>query len=261
MTLFHLPSKNLGQNYLIDQNIVGKIVDSFAPDRDDYILEIGPGKGALTESLIENCDNYRGIELDKINFSELKTRFDENYFINENILDIDLSKIFPGKTKRIIGNIPYNISTPIYYWLLDQQNEVSDCQFLVQLEFAEKIRSKESSEGRGILSVLYQTYSEIKQLFKVSRNVFYPKPKIWSSVEKYVFNSSYDLPRIELYEKIVKTVFGNRRKTIINCLRNSIFVDCNLSEIPLDLQKRAEQLSIEEFFLLYKHINRNYHGK
>jgi len=197
------PKKSLGQNYLIDENICRNIIDSFNVEKNDIIIEIGSGKGEITKYLITKCDNVFAIEIDKNNSSFLKTKFPGINIQNKDFLKIDLNDIlnanektssiaksFEGSKIRIIGNIPYNITTDILFKLIDNRKLIKDSQLMIQEEVAQRIVAKPGSKTYGILSVMIQVFCEPKLLFKVSQNCFYPKPKVDSRIVHFDFNTN-----------------------------------------------------------------------
>lgn len=254
------PKKRFGQNYLHDKNIVRKICTSFYVNADDTVLEIGPGRGALTELILPVVSDYLGIEIDRDNFAYLSEKFGESHFRNEDILKFEMQSFCrSNKSIRVIGNIPYNLTSPIIFKLIRDRNFVTEAQLLIQLEVARRITAKPRTKEYGILSVLLQSLSDVELLFKVPPTVFYPRPKVSSAVisikfwepEKIIFD-------VELFIKVIKAAFGNRRKTLKNSFGNTIFQHCNFSDCPIDLSKRAEELSVGNFKLLTKFLETSY---
>ena len=256
------PLKRFGQNYLVDKNIIIKIVKRFDPKTNDSIIEIGPGRGALTELLSEACSNVRAVEIDTRVIEELKNNIPNVEFINADFLKSDSNIIFPVGTKhRVIGNIPYNITSPIIFNLLENRERIEDAMLMVQLEMAKRMIAKKGTKDYGILSVLLESFCEVELCFKISPNVFFPKPNVDSAIIHIKFNKSID-PGIEFenYKNIIKAAFGNRRKTLKNSFKNSIFIDCDFSGIEKYLSKRAEELDINDFQLITKILCRGEYG-
>lgn len=246
------PLKKFGQNYLQDKNILIKIANEFNPIAGENIIEIGPGTGNLTEILFSRVEELTGVEVDTRVADELEQRFPGLTLIRENILKTDFESLRKHKTKpvRVIGNIPYYLTSPILFHLLTYKETVSDAVLLMQLEVAERLISVPGSKSYGILSAIFNAFSDITLCFKVSPNVFYPKPKVYSAVIHINFIKKYEIENEDLYIKTVKGVFGTRRKTIKNALKNSIFRETNFSNCPIDLKQRAEQLTIPELIRL-----------
>ena len=238
--------KSLGQHFLKDQNIARKIVASLKAESVEQVLEIGPGMGVLTKYLIENkAFTTNVVEIDResveyleINFPELKGRI-----ISGDFLTLDLEKLF-DKPFAVIGNFPYNISTQIFFKVLEYRNHIPETVGMIQKEVAERIAAPPGSKTYGILSVLLQAFFTIEYLFTVSEHVFAPPPKVKSAVIRLKRNSTVNLGCDEkLFFTVVKTAFNQRRKTIHNSLKS-----INHNPAPHDLlQKRPEQLSVKEF--------------
>ncbi len=247
------PLKRFGQNYLKDPNIISKIVEEISPLEDDCIIEIGPGQGAMTRRLIEKTKKLVAVEIDKRVIEDLSREFPSTEFIMEDFLDTDLNKIFvrEGKMLRIVGNIPYNLTSSIIFKMIKNSGIISDSVLMVQYEVAKRITSKRGTKDYGILSVLAQYFADVKFCFKVSPNVFHPKPKVFSAVIHFFFKENpLNEQETEIFIKIVKAAFGNRRKTLKNSLSNSIFRDVNFSGSGIELGLRAEQLEITDFLRL-----------
>ncbi len=254
------PLKRFGQNYLIDRNIVRKIVKEFDPKQHDRVVEIGPGTGSLTSSLCGSVQKYIAVEIDKRITNDLRSQFPQVDFINSNFLEINLTDLNDKSTKvRVIGNIPYNITSPIIFKLIANRDVVEDALLMVQYEVAKRITAKGKSKDYGILSVMLNFFSETRLCFKISPNVFYPKPKIFSAVVHLKFNKK--LPQevnADLFIQVVKAAFGNRRKTLKNSLANSKFGGIDFSNYDFDLSRRAEQLSISDFVRLTHIIQKHF---
>ena len=251
------PKKFLGQHFLIDNNISKKIVDAINFRKFKKVIEIGPGKGALTKHLLHIKDMLTLIEVDKesIEFLNIEFQKDKLNIIEADFLKFDIGSNYPSeKDILIIGNFPYNISSQILFKSIENYESISGLIGMFQREVAERIISKNNCKQYGILSVKTQLFYDTKILFNVSPNVFFPKPKVDSAVisltRKKNLNIDCDL---ELLDKIIKLSFQQRRKKIKNSL------------IKLDIQKniledsifelRPEQLTIEEFVKLTKKIS------
>lgn len=249
------PLKRFGQNYLADDNILRKIADEINPKKDDLLIEIGPGFGALTKFLIEKVDNLIAVEIDERVIESLLTKFPGLHLITRDILDFDIEKLSKDeKSKvRVAGNIPYNLTSPILFKLIENTNYVNDAVLMIQYEVAQRINAKRGTKDYGILAVLMQYFADVEFCFKVSPNVFYPKPKVFSAVIHLRFKNCDLLPEEKIYFiKVVKAAFGNRRKTLKNSLSNSIFGNLNFEGCGIDLSLRAEQLTIDNFLMLTK---------
>lgn len=251
------PIKKLGQNFLIDKNITRKIISAFKPQGDDIIIEIGPGRGALTEKLYEVNKNLIAIEIDKNISEELKQKFPDLHIIQKDVLNLDFEKELKfDKKLRIIGNIPYYITSQILIKFFDNNELINDALIMMQYEVAKRITAKPASKDYGILSVFSQFYSEPKILFNVSQNVFYPKPNVDSAVVHFIFEKKFELNAEgeKNLRLIVKTAFNQRRKTLRNSLQKLIN-DQDQSKIEFNFLRRAEELSLNDFIYLAKNFS------
>jgi 16S rRNA (adenine1518-N6/adenine1519-N6)-dimethyltransferase len=249
------PLKRFGQNYLTDKNVLIKIADEINPSPEDNLLEIGPGTGSLTTFLYRNHKNFTAVEIDTRVTEELKDKFPGLNVIRQDFLKTDLMPLYLEKNRkiRIAGNIPYNITSPIIFKVIRNSNIISDVVLLVQHEMALRMTSDRGSKDYGILAVLMKYFADVNYAFKVSANVFYPKPKVSSAVIHIYIKKEYE-PEDEDFIKIVKAAFGKRRKTLKNSLRSSIFAEIDFYKSGVDLTKRAEQLELEEFIRLTEFI-------
>ena len=251
------PKKSLGQHFLHDQNTARRIVESLRQGESTrlQLLEIGPGMGILTR-LLKDKDNVdlTVIEIDRDSVAYLKEHslVPDEKIIEGDFLKTDLQKVYPGHFS-IIGNFPYNISSQIFFRVLDYRHQVDQVVCMLQKEVAERIASPHGSKVYGILSVLLQTYYNIEMLFKVSPGVFTPPPKVMSAVIRLIRNERDHLPCDEkLFTQVIKQGFNNRRKTLRNALKNLNLAE-TVSTLPL-LDKRAEQLTVEDFIHLTRLI-------
>lgn len=250
------PKKSLGQHFLKDENIARNIVGALALERPDAkVIEIGPGTGVLTKYLSQINDiDLRLIEIDRESVAYLKKTYPhlQTQIIEADFLELDLDQVFP-ESFAIIGNFPYNISSQIFFKVLDHRDKVSQVVGMLQKEVAERIAAPPGSKTYGILSVLLQAFYDIELLFKVPPGVFFPPPKVMSAVIRLKRNkvSKLDCDEIQ-FRKIVKQAFQMRRKTLRNALK-SLNLSASVSVLPL-LDKRAEQLTVEDFISLTKLI-------
>lgn len=255
-----LPLKRFGQNYLKDQNIVRKIISEIDPKENELIIEIGPGQGAITNLLLESKANLTAVEIDKRVIEDLQNRYTNLNLIQSDFLKLDLNKFInsPQQKLRIVGNIPYNITSPILFKLFENNLIIQDAVFMVQYEVAKRMTAQMGSKDYGILSTLLEYFGNTKLAFKVSPNVFYPKPNVDSAVVHIYFNDKRDNSNFNnMFKSIVKSSFGNRRKTLKNSLSNGIFADVNFSGCGIDLSLRAEQLKVDDFIKLAEFASNN----
>ncbi len=241
------PKKHLGQHFLKDKNIARKIAECLS-DNYAIVCEIGPGTGILTHALLENPNikKLKLIEVDNESVEYLKTHFsDPRLEIYEaDFLKIKINQI-SEKPFALIGNYPYNISSQIFFKALDNKDLIPEISGMIQKEVAERIIAKPGNKTYGILSVLLQTWYDIKYCFTVNEQVFFPPPKVKSAVIKMTRNSTDKLACDEkLYIEVVKTAFNQRRKTLRNSLKKLLPDAIKANEL---FDKRPEQLSIENF--------------
>ncbi|WMN06166.1 16S rRNA (adenine(1518)-N(6)/adenine(1519)-N(6))-dimethyltransferase RsmA [Marivirga arenosa] len=241
--------KHLGQHFLKDQNIANKIVESLSGHQSyNKLLEIGPGTGVLSDILIQqNIYDLLFMDVDQESIDYLKDQHPDysDQFILEDFLRMDVSKYF-NEPFGIIGNFPYNISSQIFFKVLEYRNQIPEVVGMIQKEVGERIASKEGNKTYGILSVLIQAFYDVEYLFSVPPNVFNPPPKVTSAVLRLKRNETETLDCDEkLFFRVVKQGFNNRRKTLRNALKS---FDLTTEQKSLDLlDKRAEQLTVNDF--------------
>ncbi len=242
------PKKALGQHFLKDLQIAQRIADTLSDYKDLPVLEIGPGMGVLTQYLLEAGHDLTVVELDMESVDYLEQNFPalEGRILAEDFLRLDLSKLFPGQF-CVIGNYPYNISSQIFFKVLDFKEHVPCCSGMIQKEVAERLAAGPGSKTYGILSVLLQAWYTVEYLFTVSEFVFDPPPKVKSAVIRMVRNDRKELGCDEkLFKTVVKTSFNQRRKTLRNSMKPLLGKDCPDYALPV-FDKRPEQLSVEQF--------------
>jgi len=241
------PKKHLGQHFLWDKNIARKIVEAFREAPTQQILEVGPGKGILTRYLLETFGNrLYAVELDRESGRYLLEEYPElkGYLIQQDFLAMDFSRYFSGSFS-VIGNFPYNISSQIFFRLLEYRNTIPYLVGMVQKEVAERIASPPGSKKYGKLSVLLQAYYDVKVLFQVGPGSFQPPPKVNSSVLRLRRNDTRELGCDEkIFFRVVKQSFNQRRKIMRNSLK-SFLLNLNVEDERLD--QRPEQLDVKDF--------------
>lgn len=251
------PKKSLGQHFLKDTSIARRIVDALElPGQGPSpVLEIGPGTGVLTRLLLERKDvDLKVVEIDRESVAHLKKEFPTltPQIIEGDFLEMDLRAVIPGHVS-IIGNFPYNISSQIFFSVLENHNQVDQVVCMLQKEVAERICSSHGSKVYGILSVLLQAYYDIQYLFKVPPGVFIPPPNVMSAVIRLIRNGRKKLDCDEaLFRQVVKQAFQKRRKTLRNALKH-LNLPGPVASLNL-MDKRPEQLSVEDFIFLTRSI-------
>ena len=243
--------KALGQHFLTDQSIAMKIVDSLGRSEVRDVLEIGPGMGVLTQYLLKRDDiDLKLVELDGESVEYLLTHFPgmQGKLYQADYLRLDIHTLFQDKY-RVIGNFPYNISSQIFFKILEDKDRVPEVVCMIQKEVAERIAEKPGSKTYGILSVLLQAWYDIDYIVSVGSGAFCPPPKVQSAVIRLRRNSRSSLGCDEkLFKTVVKTAFNQRRKTLRNALKPLLNESIDSSDPVFDL--RAERLSVEDFVAL-----------
>ena len=241
----HNPRKRFGQNFLVDDQIINRIISTINPKNNEIIVEIGPGKGALTLPILELLDHLNVIEIDRDLVSLLNSLQQDKLTIFEaDALQFDFNQ-FPQKI-RVIGNLPYNISSPLLFHLLDFREQIIDMTFMLQKEVVDRIVATHGNKTYGRLSVMMQAFFEVESMFVVPKESFEPQPKIESAILYLKTRTEPLVKNLKPLEEIVKVAFSQRRKTLKNCLKSII----NQSQTEIDLSQRAEMLSIENFITL-----------
>lgn len=244
--------KALGQHFLTDQHVAERIAATLDDCMGLPVLEIGPGMGILTRWLLDKGHDLKVVEIDTESVDYLARNFPalDGRVIEADFLQLDLRAVFGDSQFCVIGNYPYNISSQIFFKVLDYKDQVPCCSGMLQREVAERLAAGPGTKARGILSVLLQAWYDVDYLFTVSEHVFCPPPKVKSGVIKLKRNSVTELPCDEnLFRTVVKTAFGQRRKTLRNSVRSLLPPGAVLPEIDL-LKLRPEQLTQDQFYEL-----------
>jgi 16S rRNA (adenine1518-N6/adenine1519-N6)-dimethyltransferase len=249
----HRPKKNLGQNFLIDENIIRKLVNALEITPKDCILEIGSGHGVITKHIVNAVRKVVAVELDRTLADELRKKFADiqNFeLIEDDFLKLSLQNVF-GEYRhwKVFGNIPYHLTSSIIFKMIEHRHHVHSLTLMIQKEVAQRIQTKPNSKLYGIISVYSQLYADVELLFTVSKNVFYPRPKVDSAVIQWNFlpQPRYYIDNEQILKQIIRAMFGMRRKVLRNSLKP--FLN-NTKNIPIDLAKRPEQLTVEEIVTL-----------
>ncbi len=248
-----VPKKSLGQHFLTDENIAAKIVNSLSLK--NRVLEIGPGTGVLTKYLVKCTDELKLIEVDRESVEYLLNQYPElaSGIIHADFLKLELSSVF-DRQFAVVGNFPYNISSQIFFKIIQNRKMIPEVVGMIQKEVAERLAAPPGNKTYGILTVILGAFYHIKYLFTVSENVFYPPPKVKSAVVRLTRREDFTLDCDEqLFVKVVKTGFNQRRKTLRNSLKSILPENTGTtSEI---FSKRPEQLSLTEFVDLTKMLS------
>ena len=255
----HTPRKRFGQHFLRDESIIEAIARAIVPADSDHLVEIGPGEGALTQALIAYGCRLDAIELDRDLRSRLLAAFSTHSGFtlhSADALSFDFTSLATeGGRLRVVGNLPYNISTPLIFKLLDQADIVADMHFMLQLEVVERLAASPGSKDWGRLGVMAQFQCEVEQLFEVPPDAFYPPPKVQSAVVRLTPHLEPPFPRTdkESLAKVVTQAFSQRRKTLRNNFKG-ILADSDFGALRIDPSARAETLSIADFVAIAGHL-------
>lgn len=243
------PKKSLGQHFLTDLDVARRIAATLDGFPGLPVVEVGPGMGVLTQFLLPTHPDLTVVEIDTESVTWLRENMPQlkGHILEQDFLRLDLGSLFPGRKFCVIGNYPYNISSQIFFHVLDWKDSVACCSGMLQKEVAERLAAPPGTKARGILSVLLQAWFDVEYLFTVDEHVFNPPPKVKSGVVRLVRNDVTDLGcDPALFRTIVKTTFGQRRKTIRNSIRPLLPAGAPLPDSPL-MALRPEQLSVGQF--------------
>lgn len=247
----HQPRKRFGQNFLHDAGIIGRIIDAIDPRPGQHLVEIGPGQGALTEGLLAAGCQLDAIELDRDLVPLLEARFggEDNFRIHQaDALRFDFSSLAGGEKLRIVGNLPYNISTPLIFHLLGYARHIHDMHFMLQREVVNRLAAAPGSKAWGKLGVMAQYHCRVDALFEVPPVAFRPPPKVVSGIVRLV-PGDVDPVAAQRLRKVVSAAFSQRRKTLRNTLRDVVDVQ-QLEDLGISPAARAETLTLQQFIAI-----------
>lgn len=255
--LNHQARKRFGQNFLEDEGVIERIVKSIHPRATDNLVEIGPGKGAITEHLLAACPSLNVIELDRDLVPLLLARFIARYpefkIHQSDALKFDFNSLLSGDSKplRVVGNLPYNISTPLIFHLLEYHAQVQDMHFMLQQEVVKRLAAPAGIKAYGRLSVMVQYYCQVESLFDVPPECFNPAPKVDSAIVRLTPHPVLPHPArdINLLQRLVNVAFQQRRKTLRNALKQLLPVNA-IESVSIDTSVRPEQVSVAEYVAL-----------
>jgi 16S rRNA (adenine1518-N6/adenine1519-N6)-dimethyltransferase len=254
----HVPRKRFGQHFLHDQAILRRIVETISPQPGDRIVEIGPGEGALTFPLLRAAGKMTAIELDRDLIEPLRERahdIGDLEIISADVLTVDFTALANGSPLRIVGNLPYNISTPILFHCLEHAAAISDMHFMLQKEVVDRMAAAPGSKVYGRLSVVLQLRCSVEPLLHVPPSAFRPPPKVDSAIVRLVPLAKSAAADVDasLLANIVRAAFGQRRKTLSNSV-GQFATAADLAGIGIDPRARAEQLAPAAFVALARHV-------
>lgn len=253
----HRARKRFGQNFLVSDNVINDIIRSVSPKTNEQVIEIGPGLGALTDRLVSTGASVTAIELDRDLVDHLNQRFSaqENFtLINADALQVDFSTL-SDKKLRVIGNLPYNISTPIMFHLLKNASQIQDMHFMLQKEVVNRLCGQPGTSAWGRLSIMVQYHCDVESLLDVPPGSFDPPPKVDSAVVR-LSPRPPDKPvrDLKMLEKVVRIAFNMRRKTLRNALKG-LFTEQQIRDLDIDPSLRPENLSLADYVTLANELN------
>lgn len=248
----HQARKRFGQNFLHDQQVIDRIIREIAPTSSDHLLEIGPGQGALTEQLAESGARVDCVELDRDLAEHLRHQYrdyDNVHIHQHDILKFDLNDLeLSDKRVRIIGNLPYNISTAVLFHLVKYHEKIEDMSFMLQLEVVERMSASVGDKDYGRLSLMLQYFCQAQKLFDVSPQAFTPQPKVNSAIVRLTPHKALPITvkDTDCLKVVVRTAFNQRRKTLKNSLK-TLISDSQLSDLEIDMTLRPEKLTLTDY--------------
>jgi 16S rRNA (adenine1518-N6/adenine1519-N6)-dimethyltransferase len=253
--------KRFGQHFLHDPGVIRRIIDSVAPVAGERLVEVGPGRGALTWGLLERAKHLDVIEIDRDLAQMLKAdpRAKNGLKVHvENVLDTDFIRLRgTGGPLRVVGNLPYNISTPLLFRLLTQRVAISEMYFMLQKEVVDRMAAQPGSKDYGRLTVMLAAAAEVEGLFDVGPGAFQPRPKVWSAIVRLrpTANPRFDIGKEGVLRTLVSAAFSHRRKTLRNSLKGLLTAE-DIAICGIDPQLRPETLAPPQFGLLAAHYSR-----
>jgi 16S rRNA (adenine1518-N6/adenine1519-N6)-dimethyltransferase len=259
MTNEHQARKRFGQNFLVDQNVVQRIVRAIAPRERESVVEIGPGQGAITGLLLRACSRLNVIELDRDLIPLLQAKFTDFPGLrihSADALSFDFASLSESGPLRVVGNLPYNISTPLIFHLLSYQGLIADMHFMLQKEVVERMAAEPGTKDYGRLSIMCQYHCDVEFLFEVGPQCFRPAPKVDSAIVRLV---PYAQPKViarnpKLLDNLVKTAFQQRRKTLRNALKPWFPQANEFANLGVDPQQRPENLTVQDYVKLANYL-------
>ncbi len=261
MSEHHQPRKRFGQNFLIDNNVINRIVQALHPQPNQHLVEIGAGLGALTKQVLEHTTHLHVIEIDNdLSAKLIRDYAKEQLSVHQaDALQFDFDTLYePGHKLRIFGNLPYNISTPLLFYLLHYAHIIEDMLFMLQKEVVVRMAAKPNSKDYGRLSIMLQYHCQVQSLFEVQPKSFSPPPKVTSAMVRlipYGDNRPHPVAKNEkVFAQLVTTAFSHRRKTLKNALNGMVAPEI-FEQLQIDAIRRPETLSIAEFIALSDAVN------
>ncbi len=256
----HQARKRFGQNFLCDVSVVAEIIKLINPQNQDHLVEIGPGFGAITQELLSHCQQLDALEIDRDLTKHLQLEFSrhDNFILhNADALQVELNSLRLGQEKlRIVGNLPYNISTPLLFHLLKQIDCINDMHFMLQKEVVERIAATPGNKNYGRLSLMVQYHCAALALLDIPPSAFQPAPKVISSIIRLTPHAQLPFPADDfaIFSRVVHDAFNQRRKTIANSLKH-LTDKAQLTAAGIDPRLRPEQLSLENYVSISNYVS------
>lgn len=259
MSFEHQARKRFGQNFLVDEQVIQGIVRAIAPKAGDSLVEIGPGQGAITELLLATCPRLQVVELDRDLIPLLRqkfARFPDLVIHEADALAFDFSGLAPTGSLRVVGNLPYNISTPLLFHLLSYEGLIRDMHFMLQKEVVDRMAAEPGGKDYGRLSIMCQYHCAVEPLFDVGPQCFRPAPKVDSAIVRLIphLRRPWVAADPALLDTLVKTAFQQRRKTLRNALRQWLPDTAALAVLGIDPQQRPENLEVRDYVNLANYL-------
>ncbi len=251
----HQARKRFGQNFLHDQSVIDRIITAIAPRSNQHLIEIGPGQGALTRPLATSAAKLDCVELDRDLAEHLQSEFSGNPRISiyqQDVLKLDLNSVVddctPESGLRIVGNLPYNISTPVIFHLLTKHELIADMTFMLQLEVVQRLAAQAGNKNYGRLGLMAQYFCHIEHLFNVPSAAFTPKPKVSSAIVRLTPHKQFThrAKNVETLQMVIRTAFNQRRKTLKNSLK-AIISEWEIEKLGIDGSQRPENLLLSDY--------------
>jgi len=252
--LKHQARKRFGQNFLVDPQVIGRIVSSINPQAGELMVEIGPGQAALTQPLLQSGADLHLVEIDRDLAESLRRRlllYPNGQLHIADALRLDFAELLQGRRFRLVGNLPYNISTPLLFHVLQWQSQIVDMHFMLQKELVDRMCSSPGGKAWGRLAIMVQYHCEVHRLFEVPPTAFSPAPKVESSIVRLLPHASppVEISSMPKFQQLVTQVFNHRRKTLRNCLKGILEVE-QLEALGIDPGLRPEMLDLAAFAAL-----------
>ena len=248
----HRARKRFGQNFLINENVIQNIIRAISTKPGDHIVEIGPGLGVLTEQLLATRAEVTAVELDRDLITQLEKKFPESInlnLINADALTLNYAEVHTDKI-RVVGNLPYNISTPILFRLLESSSQIQDMHFMLQKEVVNRLAAQPGTSAWGRLGIMIQYHCQVDNLFDVPPESFDPPPKVDSAVVRLTPQApKTKVTSLDRLEKVVRIAFNKRRKTLRNALKD-LYTEQQIRELDIDPSLRPENLNLEQYISL-----------